>query len=195
MQIKKNLKRIWHFLWEDNSLLSWIAFLLLAIIFIKFVFYPVIGLIFKTSLPVVAVVSGSMQHNGLSFDNWWNQNSNWYVKNNISKQDFSNYIFINGFNKGDVIILKGSKPENIDIGNVIVYDGNYKAPIIHRVTNKFIENNKYYFIVKGDNNFDRDPLNVNEQQILGKAIFKIPYVGWVKVIFTDMINGIISIWR
>ena len=192
METKKTLKRIWNFLWHDNSLLSWITCIILATILIKFIFYPSIGFMLKTSLPVVAVVSGSMRHNNLDFDAWWYQNQQWYIKNNITKEEFSAYTLKNGFNKGDIIILKGTTPEKTKIGDIIVYNGNYKAPIIHRVTNKFIENNKYYFILKGDNNKDRDPLSIAENQIVGKAIIRIPYLGWVKVVFTEIIT---RIWR
>lgn len=57
------LKKVWNFIWNDDSLLSWVVNILLAFIIIKFIFYPAIGFAFQTDLPVVAVVSGSMEHN------------------------------------------------------------------------------------------------------------------------------------
>ena len=61
-KFRKFLKKLWYFLWEENSVWSWIANIALAFILIKFVVYPGIGLILGTNYPIVAVVSGSMEH-------------------------------------------------------------------------------------------------------------------------------------
>ena len=63
-------KSVWYFIWEDNSLLSWAVNVILAFVIIKFLLYPGLGFIFATTHPIVAVVSGSMEHQG-SFDSWW----------------------------------------------------------------------------------------------------------------------------
>jgi signal peptidase I len=67
--LKKTLLRIWRgfikfcdFLWNDNSTLSWVLSMIIAFIFIKFIFFPGLSFAFGTSLPMVAVVSGSMEH-------------------------------------------------------------------------------------------------------------------------------------
>ena len=49
------LKKTWHFIWEDDSLLSWIVNIVLAIVLIKFIIYPGLGLVLGTGFPVVAV--------------------------------------------------------------------------------------------------------------------------------------------
>ena len=69
-KFRKFLKKLWYFLWEENSVWSWIANIALAFILIKFVVYPGIGLILGTNYPIVAVVSGSMEH-GTDFDEWF----------------------------------------------------------------------------------------------------------------------------
>jgi hypothetical protein len=33
-------------------------------------------------------------------------------------------------------------------------------------------------------------LVINKSQIIGKAIFRIPYLGWAKVIWADIFNAI-----
>jgi len=58
----QKLKRVWHFLWHEDSVWSWIANIVIAFILIKFVVYPLISLLLATPLPIVAVVSGSMEH-------------------------------------------------------------------------------------------------------------------------------------
>ena len=106
-EFKKILKKIWWFIWESNSIWSWIVNIILAFILIKFIVYPVIGLILSTSHPIVAVVSGSMEHDG-NFQEWWesnaicgNTNCNqalYYQQYEITQEDFQNFRFKNGFN-------------------------------------------------------------------------------------------------
>src|SRR3989339_334584 len=78
---KNLLKKLWHFIWEDNSVWSWIANIALAFILIKFIVYPGLGFILSTSHPVVAVVSESMEHN-MNFYDWWEENKNWCIGEN-----------------------------------------------------------------------------------------------------------------
>lgn len=176
------LKKIWNFIWHENSILSWIVNILLAFILVKFIIYPGLGLVLGTSHPLVAVVSGSMEHNA-GFDAWWEQNKDLYAKHNITKEQFKEFSFKNGFNVGDIMLLVGS--ENFQVGDILVYNGNYKDPIIHRVVK--IENNKY--ITKGDHNIPTDPIQPSQENVVGKAVFRIPYLGWIKVIFTKIIGG------
>ena len=190
MEIKKTAKRIWRFLWYEDSLTSWIVSIVLAVLLIKFVVYPALGLILGTRLPVVAVVSSSMEHNTRNFSLWWEKNKNFYENLNISKEDFENFIFANGFNKGDIIVLLGVKPEKLKVGDVIVFRGSLKNPIIHRIVRKWQENNSYYFQTKGDNNpaSRNDELRIGEKFIYGKAVARIPWLGWVKIIAIEMLK-------
>ena len=52
-----------------------------------------------------------MEHNGVDFATWIEQN-NWYEENDISKEAFMSYKFKNGFNKGDIMVLRGIKPKD-----------------------------------------------------------------------------------
>jgi|SRR3989344_2650572 len=184
------LKKIWRFIWHDDSLLSWIVSILLAFILVKFIIYPGLGLIFNTNLPVVAVVSRSMEHKG-NFNEFWDVQGKWYEDNEITKEEFSNYIMRNGFNKGDIIFLYGSA--KINKGEIIVFKGNSKNPIIHRVVK--INNDSYQ--TKGDNNPDSysqlSETNIKPENVIGKAFLRLPYLGWVKIWFTDLISLIITI--
>ncbi len=179
------LKKIWKFIWHDDSLLSWIVNIILAFVLVKFIIYPGLGLIFQTALPVVAVVSSSMEHNG-NFDQFWERQGSWYEENGITKEEFLTYPMKNGFNKGDIMFLYGSK--NIRKGDIIVFKGSSQNPIIHRVVK--INNNGYQ--TKGDNNPDSykqlNEININPDNVLGKAFLKIQYLGWIKIWFTDLIS-------
>ncbi len=177
-----NFKKIWHFLSKEDSLLSWTINLVLAFLLVKFIIYPLLGLLLNTSFPVVAVVSSSMEHNS-NFDAWWEQNKEYYENIDITKQEFINYQFHNGFNKGDIMVLYGSK--DYEIGDIMVYSTTtHNYPIIHRL----IDKNPY--ITKGDNNRKEDPNSVSKKQIQGKAVVKIPLLGWIKIWFTDLIMAL-----
>ena len=199
-QFKKLLGDIWYFIWDDDSIWSWIANIILAFIIIKFMVYPIIGLVFTTSYPIVAVVSGSMTHDG-SFNDWWQSTAicentqctqeQYYAELDISKEIFRDFRFRNGFNKGDIMLLKGSDPQNIKSGDVIVFKSNRPDPIIHRVVQDWEQNNIYYYKTKGDHNSQSYPSlgedNISQDRVLGKAILRIPYLGYIKILFVKII--------
>ena len=182
---KSLFKKIWHFIWEDNSIWSWLVNVVLAFILVKFIIYPGLGLLFGTGYPVVAVVSGSMEHDG-SFDSWWNGQKSFYEDMGIMKEDFKDYKFSNGFNKGDIMVL--FKAKNIKKGDVIVFWGSASEPIIHRVVK--IDNT---YQTKGDHNSGSrgDEMNITEDKILGRAVLRIPYLGWLKLIFMQIVGRVI----
>ncbi len=201
-------KKIWDFIWNDDSILSWLVNVILAIIIVKFLIYPSLGFLLNTSFPVVAVVSCSMEHGvtncgdnrpadlcGISelkdidnFDDYWSVCGGWYELKNITKEEFREYSFKNGFKKGDIMVLIGEDFKNIKEGDVVVFSaGPYSAPIIHRVVDK-TENGVG---TKGDHNIDQNSFekDIKKDKLLGKAVFRIPYLGWVKVIFSEIIGG------
>ncbi len=190
---KSLLKKTWKFLWYSDSPASWIVSLVIAFVLVKFLIYPGLGLVLGgTSHPVVAVVSGSMEHEGIGSEIWWEENKGWYEKRGITKDDYSGWIFKNGFNKGDIIILYGSKSKDINSGDVIVFQSNSHYPIIHRVVDKWKNNEEWYLKTKGDNNGDSyDSLGeteISEDRVIGKSIFKVPYLGWIKIFFVEILK-------
>lgn len=200
---KKTWKKLWYFIWEDDSAWSWIVNIALAFVLIKFIVYPGLGFILGTTHPVVAVVSESMEHNG-DFDNWWDNAGNWYLANGINKDKFDKFPLKGGFDKGDIMVLKGKKPQDIKIGDIIVFWSAKKDPIIHRVVNKWKYNDAYYFQTKGDNyrtnplsikNSFLDETRISQDQIVGNAFLRIPLLGYVKIWFVDILDilrGILS---
>lgn len=200
----KLLKRFWQFVWNDDSLLSWAVAFILAFVLIKFLIYPGLGLILATSHPIVAVVSSSMEHNE-NFETWWGNSSKWYEDNDITKADFETFSMKNGFNKGDLMILRGKKPADIQVGEILVFQSHKTKPtaepIIHRVVAKQKKDGSYVFQTKGDNYKTNpasinacgpegciDETNINEQQIIGVAWLNIPCLGYAKIWFVELIN-------
>ncbi len=192
---KTAFQQIWHFIWHDDSIWSWIVNLILAFVIIKFLFYPGLGLLLGSAQPLVAVVSSSMEHDG-NFDAWWNSDAvcsnkkctqeQFYSQYNISKDEFSNFKFKNGFNKGDVMVLTSAN--EINQGDTIVFIANDGRPIIHRVISlEPLE-------TKGDHNVAQiispafTEKNVNEERVIGKASLRIPFIGYIKIFFTWLLS-------
>ncbi len=190
-KVKNFLKKFWYLLWKDNSLKGWIFSILFIFIFIKFIFFPGLSLITGTSLPLAIVESCSMYHQGNIFSNydlWWERHDEKYSELNISKQGFEHFRFKNGFNKGDILFVIGTKPEKLKIGDVIIFNANQQNPVIHRIIDIKQNNGGYIFSTIGDNNngqlfFEQ---NIQEDQIVGKSVFRlVPYLGWVKLVFFE----------
>ncbi len=181
MGLKEGWKKFSDFLKED-SWSSFIVSLILAFIFIKFIFFPVLSGITGTPLPLVIVESCSMYHS---------QNLEQIMENKLYSDrgiyfnDTKDWTFKNGFNKGDIMFVIGAK--KVNVGDVIVFDGGQANSIIHRVIS--IDNQKY--TTKGDNNFGLLSFEqgISSERVLGKAVFRLPYVGWIKLIFFDIFKN------
>jgi len=91
------------------------------------------------------------------------------------------------FQKGDILILQGSSPEDLAVGDVIVFTPKgHSIPIVHRIIEL---NDDGTFQTKGDANNRQLPfeIRIEPDQIHGRKIFIIPYIGWVKLILTETI--------
>jgi signal peptidase I len=221
--LKKKVKKIWSWIWNSNSIWSWLVALALIFLIVKFIFFPTLSLIFGTSLPLAGVESSSMDHQivrdnseiltlcgevyskqekkeigHIDFDEYWEICGDWYVDNkHITKPIFEKFTMKNGFRKGDIIIVWGRFTPKI--GDIIIFKPNPGSmaprPIIHRIVS--IDENKI-IQTKGDHNkeqlassnnfYNTDETNIKEEQIIGKAVFKVPYLGWIKIWFTELIN-------
>jgi hypothetical protein len=134
-------------------------------------------------LPLVIVESCSMHHYENGFGKIFAA-GNVYSENNISQSDTKNWVFQDGFNKGDIIFVTAA--DNIKVGDVIIFNAGAQYPLIHRV----VKIDESVYSTKGDNYLTNSKqLSVEKQisknQIVGKAVFRIPYAGWVKLIFYE----------
>ncbi len=135
-----------------------VAFVAVALV-LAYGIYTTAGLALNTSVPVVAVTSGSMEPE---------------------------------LHRGDMILVHGKSYENIEVGDIIVYDtGSMPVPIIHRV----IEKNETALQTKGDalqtqHDFEK---YITEEQILGTQVLTVPMLGYFKLaptcFYLEMVQG------
>ncbi len=143
-----------------------IAAVMICIAFFgSFVVYFGLQVALNTEAPIVIVVSGSMEPS---------------------------------IREGDLLFVMGANPEDIKNGtaedkngDVIVFDarglwiGAPEEPIVHRVVDKYLVGDTWYFRTKGDANSLPDRAPVPESCIIGVVIGGIPYIGWVKILLTE----------
>ena len=195
----KKFQEAWKWIWHSDSILSWLVALALAFIIIRFIFFPLLSLALATKLPLVVIESGSMHHSGSflgntfstqgSFDSWWESHKDWYESRNITKSQFEKFPFRTGMEKGDIILVYGRFTPAV--GDIIIFNANTQYPIIHRIV-KIEQINGYpVYSTKGDNNSDQ--LYIEKQipadAILGKSVLRIPKLGWIKLVFVEIMNG------
>lgn len=135
---------------------------------------------FSTEMPVVAVISESMQH-----DNADQTHYNWLETNLGYDEEYVNSWSIpTGFFVGDMPLVQGQ--DEYEIGDVIVYEGGGQSfPTIHRIIKI---NGDGTYQTKGDNNIKQltYEFSVSDEQIYGKVVFVIPKLGYVKVLMTNV---------
>ncbi|PIO04485.1 signal peptidase I, partial [Candidatus Woesearchaeota archaeon CG08_land_8_20_14_0_20_47_9] len=166
---------------------------IIAFLLIKFIVYPGLGLVLGTTHPVVAVVSNSMHHDA-GFETWWVSQAGFYEEQGITREDFYHFKMRNGFNKGDIIVLRGCSPKNLKVGDIIVFRSKRPDPIIHRIIKTWDEGSEQYFVTKGDNNqvsiqdSSLDETRIGRDQIIGRAALRVPFLGYIKIWFVGFVR-------
>lgn len=94
------------------------------------------------------------------------------------------------YNIGDIIIVKEIPAEELKVDDDIVYKGKkgtFKNKIVtHRVISIDKEDDgNYKIITKGVANTGRDP-EIDQTQVLGKVIGKIPIINWILRVITNI---------
>jgi len=190
----KFINRFFDIVWRDDSMKGWIISLIFLFIIIKGIFFPLLSLATGTQLPLVIVESCSMYHedNLLSnFDDWFSRNDLKYFTYGVNKKMFEDFSFKKGFNKGDILFITSAKPEKLKVGDVIIFNANYRNPVIHRLINIKKNGDEYIFSTLGDNNNGQIEFEkrINADQLVGKARLNIaPYLGWTKLIFFEKLR-------
>jgi hypothetical protein len=183
------VSKFWRFLNED-SWQSGVVSLILIVVFIRFIFFPTLSFATGSQLPLVVIESCSLYHDS-GFDKWWNENGEWYESRGISEAEFSEFHHRNGLNKGDIIFVWGRS--DYEIGDIIIFQSNPESNAAHPIIHRIVAENPYG--TKGDNNEQQltsnnniqkiDETNIPRDFIIGKAAFRIPLIGWLKLIFFE----------
>ena len=88
-------------------------------------------------------------------------------------------------NKGDVIFYVADK-DKINKNDIIVFTRD-DTRIVHRVVNKVNINDQDRYYTKGDANAMIDDFYVVKDNLMGKVLFKIKYIGkptlWLRKVF------------
>ncbi|MEA1905203.1 MAG: signal peptidase I [Candidatus Hadarchaeota archaeon] len=152
--------------------------LLVIVLILAVLYFGIKGaliLSFQTEVPMMAVKSNSMKHD----DNGWRVH---YERENY---DTSKFPFQGGFERGDLVIVRGThSPEDVDVGDVIVFNREGEAhPIVHRVA--VDENIRYK--TKGDSprNPNPDPGWVEFEDVIGEVVLVIPELGYLTLFWTE----------
>lgn len=83
--------------------------------------------------------------------------------------------------RGDIVLIQKVDPNSLKEQDVILYALD-NIQVFHRIIKiQYVQGVKQY-TVKGDNNQYEDPKPVNGEQIVGKHIATIPYIGWPGVL-------------
>ncbi|MCW3994812.1 MAG: signal peptidase I [Candidatus Bathyarchaeota archaeon] len=150
-------------------------------------------LLLNTHYPFLTVESGSMciPHDG-NCDGW-------------------SHPFDNTLHVGDILIIQGIKPEELNThypnSDIIVYkDPKNNNLIVHRIISKQTINGTTYFKTKGDANgpilwpnnpfyFDDipDPRGVPQELVVGKVLLRIPWFGNITLFIKNNPYGLPTI--
>lgn len=77
-------------------------------------------------------------------------------------------------NIGDIILIQKTENDQIDTGDIVTYKVSENS---ERITHRIVEKSSDIYVTKGDNNKLEDKNIVRFENIEGKYIYKIPFIG------------------
>lgn len=82
---------------------------------------------------------------------------------------------------GDVAVIQPAKPQDLRVGDVVTYRSasNSRVLVTHRIIRIEAQEGILAFETKGDANPDVDYWSVAEDTVVGRVIYKVPYVGYI----------------
>jgi len=147
-------------LWQNKRQLLFQVLNLAMIVFSALMIWKGLMFVTKSESPVVVVLSGSMEP---------------------------------AFQRGDILFLDNSV-HNVDVGDVVVFKiRDRDIPIVHRILKiHYKPDGEFELLTKGDNNRVDDrglyapgQLWLKREDILGKAVGTLRYVGMVTIALND----------
>lgn len=86
-----------------------------------------------------------------------------------------------GIRRGDIVIID-KKDKKIKESDIIAYK-KVQTIIVHRIIQKIRLKDTYIYYTKGDANNNKDDFVIEEDMILGKVKYKIPFIGYPTILF------------
>jgi len=166
-------------LWQNEYFKT--ALMIIFIVALVFGVWFGSQLVLNTSYPALAVASGSMCTLPGSYCDGWS------------------HPFKPTLHVGDLIIIQGVDPEKIKAapypdGDIIVFrhPEATKELIVHRAIANQTVNGEIRFTTQGDGNSGADPQPVPEDNVIGKVVLRIPWIGHI-ALFMHNSSGIFII--
>lgn len=109
----------------------------------------------------------------------------WYIIQTALRTEYpalavSSSSMVPTLNVGDLIIVQGASPEQINAsylnGDIVVYKNLEEDLIVHRAVKVENKSGEYWFTTKGDNNSVEDS-SWNSSRLIGKVVGRIPWIG------------------
>lgn len=81
---------------------------------------------------------------------------------------------------GSLIVIRPVQPQDVEIDDVITYRGSTDSATVttHRVIGVKGSDKSLTFLTKGDANEDPDAYTVAPENVLGRVLLNVPYVGY-----------------
>lgn len=100
-------------------------------------------------------------------------------------------------NVGDLLIVQGVNSRDLHVGDIIVFKPPYPywkgVPWVHRIIDKRVRTNEVEYRTKGDANIAPDPFWVKSSNVIGKVLYRIPYLGYASLFLKGWTIPIIAI--
>jgi signal peptidase len=164
-------------LWKNDYFQT--ALMIVLVIIIVFGFWGGMQYALGTEYPMLAVSSGSMcMLPGPYCDGW-------------------SHPFERTLHVGDLIIVQKVNPADINAkpypyGDIIVFHRGNDL-IVHRAINKTDIGGKIYFTTKGDGNDYPDTQKVSQDDVVGRVILRIPWLGHIALLMRSSFAAFIII--
>lgn len=115
------------------------------------------------------------------------------AKGDFSPSKFNAYVVLTGsmlpeITPNDVVVTKKVEGKDLIVGDIITFipsDSRISNILVtHRILNKYYDatTQKYTYQTKGDNNNTPDFTLAEDQNVIGKVIFKIPKIGYIQAL-------------
>ena len=92
--------------------------------------------------------------------------------------------------EGDLVFIAHVEPEDLRVGDIIVFHppNNPEGLVIHRIYSIEKNGETYIFRTKGDNNLNPDPWKITGDLIEGRLVWTIPRLGLLSKIISPPVN-------